>query len=637
MAYVLWTRHLKHNPRDPNWPDRDRFILSAGHGSMLIYALLFLTGYDLSLDDIKEFRQWGSRTPGHPEYGITPGIETTTGPLGQGFGNAVGMAIAERWLAATYNQPDQAIVDHYTYVLVGDGDLMEGVQSEAASLAGHLGLGKLIVLYDDNRISIDGSTDLAFTEDRGRRFEAYGWHVQTVDGHDLEAVDTAISAAKLVTEEPSLIVARTHIGFGAPNKQDTAAAHGAPLGADEVKLAKQALGIPPDEEFWVPAEVRESMNALARGAELQEGWEGRYERYAAAFPELASRLATSCSGGLGDDWEAAIPAFEPGTKVATRKASGMVLDAVAQKIPYLIGGSADLTGSVNTRFEGAQGFQRDNPSGRYIYYGVREHAMGAAMNGMVLHGGVRPYGGTFLVFSDYMRPSIRLAALMEIPVTYVFTHDSIGLGEDGPTHQPVEHFMALRTIPNLWVMRPGDATETAEAWRAALKRTDGPTALCLTRQGTPVLERGGDSGFASAAGVARGGYVLADAERDGQTVAPDIILIATGSEVYPCIEARHRLAQQGTAVRVVSLPCFELFDAQAEEYRHAVLPPGIKARLAVEAGVSFGWERYIGDSGGTVSLDRFGASAPGDRNMREFGFSGENVAARAAELLASIE
>ncbi len=634
MAYVLWTRHLQHNPADPAWPDRDRFVLSAGHGSMLIYALLHLTGYDLSLEEIKNFRQWGSKTAGHPEHGLTPGVEATTGPLGQGFGNAVGMAIAQRWLAATFNRPGHEIVDHYTYVLASDGDLMEGVQSEAASLAGHLGLGRLIVLYDDNRISIDGSTDLAFTEDRGRRFEAYGWHMQRVDGHDLESVDTAIAAAQRATEAPSIIVARTHIGYGAPNKQDTASAHGTALGPDEVRLAKETLGIPADAEFWIPDEVRDHMGAaVERGRALQLAWEGRLAAYAEAYPDLANIFGSAIAGELPAGWDEALPSFEPGQNMATRKASGAILKGVAARIPYLVGGSADLTPSNNTQFDDDESFQRDNPTGRYIHFGVREHAMGAALNGMVLHGGLRPYGGTFLIFSDYMRPSIRLAALTGIPVAYVFTHDSVGLGEDGPTHQPVEHFMALRAIPNLWLVRPADASETVEAWRIALERKDGPIALCLTRQALPVLDRGAKSGIASAEGVARGGYVLAEARKDGRRVTPDVILIGTGSEVHACLEARLLLSEKGLAARVVSLPCFALFDAQPMDYRDEVLPPAVRARLSVEAGISRGWDRYIGDCGESVSLERFGASAPGERNMHEFGFNGENVARR-AEVLA---
>ncbi|HEU4565004.1 MAG TPA: transketolase [Gemmatimonadaceae bacterium] len=627
MAYVLWSRHLRHDPLDPRWPDRDRFVLSAGHGSMLLYALLHLTGYDLPLEELKRFRQWGSRTPGHPEYGHTPGVETTTGPLGQGFGNAVGMALAERWLAGTFPDAPRPVVDHYTYVIASDGDMMEGVSSEAASLAGHLGLGRLIVLYDDNHISIDGSTDLAFTEDVGARFAAYGWHVQRVDGHDPAQVDAALHAARAEETRPSLIAARTHIGFGSPHKQDSAAAHGAPLGAEEARLTKRALGLPDAAEFWVPDDVREAMRAaIPRGAALRQEWEEKLDAYRRSAPERFRLLAAALTGELPAGWEDALPSFAPPAPLATRKASGTVLNALALRIPTLIGGSADLAESNATELKGAGSVQRGAYAGRNIHFGVREHAMGAMLNGLTLHGGVRPFGATFLIFSDYMRPAIRLAALMRLPVAYVFTHDSIGLGEDGPTHQPVEQLMALRAIPNLWVVRPCDAAETAEAWRIALERADGPAALVLTRQNLPVLDRSAGSELAAASGARRGGYVLADSPLGA---VPDVILIGTGSEVHLCLDARRVLAADGIGARVVSLPCTELFDAQPEGYRDAVLPPAVAARVAVEAGITHGWERWVGPAGEIVGLDHFGASAPGDQLMREFGFTAEHVVRRA--------
>ena len=638
MAYVLWTRYLRHNPADPHWPGRDRFVLSAGHGSMLLYSLLHLTGYDLSLDDLKQFRQWGSRTPGHPEYGHTPGVETTTGPLGQGFGNAAGMALAERWLAATYNTPEHQPIDHFTYVIAGDGDLMEGISSEAASLAGHLALGRLIVLYDSNRISIDGSTDLAFTEDVGARFAAYGWQVQHIDGNDPAEVNAALAAAHADADHPSLIVARTNIGFGSPNRVDTALAHGQPLGPTESKLAKAQLGLPIDQTFYVPDDVRAHMaTARARGSVWQIEWQRGFEAFRAADAARAAALEGALRGDLPAGWTDAIPTFDPSKPMATRKASGTVLNALAKRVPLLVGGSADLSESNNTILNGVEAFAPGHYAGRNIHFGVREHAMGSMLNGMSVHGGLRPYGGTFLIFSDYMRPAIRLAALMKQPVVYVFTHDSIGQGEDGPTHQPVEQVMSLRLVPNLTVIRPADATETAVAWQLALEQKHGPTALVLTRQDVPTLDRAASSGYASAEGVRKGAYVLADASRSGNGSGPDVILIGTGSEVHPALAARELLAAEGIGVRVVSMPSMSLFEAQPESYRHQVLPPEVRAVLSVEAGVAHGWERYIGAEGESVSLDHFGASAPGKRLMTEFGFTGEHVAERARAVLRRLE
>ncbi|MGC8786229.1 MAG: transketolase [Anaerolineae bacterium] len=624
MAYVLWTRFLKHNPANPTWPDRDRFVLSAGHGCMLLYSLLHLTGYDLPLEELKQFRQWGSRTPGHSEHGKTPGVETTTGPLGQGFATGVGMAIAERMLAARFNRPGHTIVDHYTYAIVSDGDLMEGVASEAASLAGHLRLGKLIYLYDDNKITIEGSTDLAFTENVAARFEAYGWHVQRVDGHDLHAVEAALRAAQAEERRPSLIIARTHIAYGSPNKQDSAEAHGAPLGEEEVRLTKQALGWPTLEPFYIPeAALAHFRRALEAGSAAQAAWQARFAAYEQAYPELAAEWRRVMSGELPEGWEQYLPAFDPSAgPMATREASGKVLNALAPHIPELVGGSADLAPSNLTYLAGMGDFQAANRGGRNLHFGVREHAMGAILSGIALHGGLRPYGGTFLVFSDYMRPAIRLAAMMELPVIYVFTHDSIGLGEDGPTHQPVEHLASLRAIPYLTVIRPADATETVEAWKVALEHRSGPVALALSRQKLPIIDR---SIYARADGLARGAYILADAS-SGHV---GLILIATGSEVHLALEARAALEQQGIGTRVVSMPSWELFEAQPQEYRDSVLPPHVTARLAIEAGVSQGWCRYVGAQGDVVSIERFGASAPYKVLFKEFGFTVENVVERA--------
>lgn len=627
-AYALWTRFLKHDPKDPGWPDRDRFVLSAGHGSMLLYSLLHLTGYDLSLDELKAFRQLGSRTPGHPEYGLTPGVETTTGPLGQGFANGVGMAVAERFLAATFNRPEFPVVDHHTYAIISDGDLMEGISHEAASLAGHLGLSKLIYLYDDNGISIEGSTDIAFTEDVGDRFRAYGWFVSEVDGHDVDAVAEAIEVAQGEDERPSLIVCRTHIAYGSPNKQDDAAAHGAPLGEGEVARTKEQLGWPVDAQFWIPDEVLDVFRqAVADGGKAHEDWRELFVRYVEAYPEEAGLLEQLWGGELPEGWQDSLPTFTASDgPIATRKASGLVLNAIAGKLPTMVGGSADLAPSTKTMLDGYDGFQTDSWDGRNIHFGVREHAMGGILNGMALHGGLIPYGGTFLVFSDYMRPSVRLAALMELPVVYVWTHDSVWIGEDGPTHQPVEHLAALRAIPDLHVVRPADANETAAAWRSALERRDGPTALVLTRQSLDVV--GGDVGTILR-GAARGGYVL----REAPGGRPNVLLIASGSEVHLALEGQERLAEEGVQARVVSMPCWACFDEQPKRYRDEVLPPEVRARLAIEAGVSMGWERYVGQEGDVMGIDHFGASAPYKDLMKAFGFTAETVAERAVAVV----
>jgi transketolase len=627
-AYVLWTRFLNHNPTNPEWPNRDRFVLSAGHGSMLLYSLLHLTGYDLPLEELKQFRQWGSRTPGHPEYGLTPGVETTTGPLGQGFANGVGMAIAERFLAAQFNRPDFPIFDHTTYAIVSDGDLMEGISHEAASLAGHLKLGKLIYLYDDNEISIDGSTDLAFTEDVGARFRAYGWFVQEVNGHDREAIDAALQATHEEAERPSLIICHTHIAYGSPHKQDTAGAHGAPLGEDEVKRTKEALGWPPDAQFLIPEDVLTFYRqAVEVGREAEARWQETFDRYAGAHPEEAALLETLWAGDLPQGWVEQLPTFAPDDgPMATRKASGAVLNAIAADLPTLIGGSADLAPSNKTELKGYEAFQADTPEGRNFHFGVREHAMGGILNGMALHGGVIPYGGTFLVFSDYMRPSVRLAALSHLPVIYVWTHDSVWIGEDGPTHQPVEHLASLRAMPNLVTIRPADANETAVAWKVALERRGGPTGLVFTRQSLPIFD---PATVADAENLTRGAYILRDAV-DG---APDLILLATGSEVSLALEAQSLLDERGIAARVVSMPSWELFDAQERPYREAVLPPDVTARLAIEAGASQGWETYVGAEGDVMAIDHFGASAPYRDLMEAFGFTPQAVVERAIDLL----
>jgi len=621
MAFILWTRHLRHNPRNPKWAGRDRFILSGGHGSMLLYSLLHLTGYDVSLDEIKNFRQFGSITPGHPEYGLTPGVEVTTGPLGQGFGQGVGMGIAASHLAATFNKPGHEIIQSYIYGVITDGDLMEGVSSEAASLAGHLSLGRIIYLYDDNHISIDGSTDLAFTEDRAARFEAYKWHVQKIeDGNDVEAIDTAIRNAKR-DPRPSLICVRTTIGFGAPKKQGTAKAHGEPLGDEELNAAKENLGWPLEPRFLIPGEVMEFYReAVERGREAEADWKMRFEAYKRIHPALGAELERRLKGELPIGWDSDLPSFPTDAKgMATRASSGKVLDVLSTKLPELIGGSADLTPSNNTKFDGAGDFQKDNPMGRYLRFGVREHGMGAALNGINLFGGVIAYGGTFLIFSDYMKPAIRIAAISHAPTIFVFTHDSVGLGEDGPTHQPIEHLMALRAVPNLVVIRPADANEVSEAWKVAIARRDGPTALALTRQAVPTFEP------ASVETVSKGAYVLKDFG------TPEIILMASGSEVSLTLDAAKKLQEEGRGVRVVSFPSWELFEKQDEAYREFVLPKKIQARLAVEAGATLGWERYAKS---VIGLDHYGASAPYKVIFENFGFTVGNVVAKAKELIA---
>ncbi len=627
-AYVLWTRFLKHDPGDPAWPDRDRFVLSAGHGSMLLYALLHLSGYDLSLEEIAQFRQWGSRTPGHPEHGLTLGVETTTGPLGQGFANAVGMALTERFLAATFNKPTCALVDHYTYAIAGDGCLMEGISSEAASLAGHLGLGRLIVLYDDNGITIDGATSITFTEDVAARFRAYGWQTIAVDGHDRAAIEAALRQARAEEAHPSLILCKTHIAFGSPHKQDSSAAHGAPLGEEEVQLTKQALGWPAELPFFVPEAVRTHFVGQRPAWQAANAdWQARRQEYARLYPAEVEQFERALTGALPADWEERLPPLRDAGAEATRASSGAVLQALAPALPDLIGGSADLASSNETDLKGFGDLQAGHYAGRNIRFGVREHAMGALLNGMALHGGVRPFGATFLVFCDYMRPAIRLAALMGLPVIYVFTHDSIYVGEDGPTHQPIEHLAALRAIPHLTVIRPADANETTIAWKTALLHRSGPTALILGRQKLPILA---ETRAACVEGLPRGAYVLADAPAGKM----GLILIATGSEVSLALTARARLSELGVGVRVVSMPSWELFEAQEPAYRDAVLPPAVTRRLAIEAGIAQGWSRYVGRLGATVTIDgRFGASAPGNTVAATLGFTVESVVQRARALL----
>lgn len=624
-AYTLWTRFLKHNPKNPAWQDRDRFVLSGGHASMLLYSLLHLTGYDLSLDDIKHFRQWGSRTPGHPEYGHTPGVETTTGPLGQGVANAVGMAMAERHLAARFNRPGSEIIDHYTYVMCGDGDMMEGVASEAASLAGHLGLGKLICIYDDNKISIEGSTDIAFTENVGARFEAYQWQVLKVaDGNNVDAIAAAIEAARANTNQPSLIQVRTHIAYGSPNKQDTADAHGSPLGAEEICLTKKNLGCPENESFCVPDMALETfLKSVEKGLAAEAAWQKKLAAYKTEFPALADEMENSINATLPDGWDSAIPVFS-GDPVATRSASGKVLNAIAATLPTLMGGSADLAPSNKTEIAGTHDFQKGSYDGRNIRFGVRELAMGAILSGMSLHKGIRPYGGTFLVFADYMRPAIRVAALMKLPVIYIFTHDSIAVGEDGPTHQPVEQLASLRCIPELTVIRPADANETAAAWRHAILNTQGPVALLLSRQKLPVLAQT----VCAKNCLGSGGYVLSDC-----TDAPDIILIGTGAEVHLALGAQKTLAEKNISARVVNMPSWELFEKMPADYKDSVLPPAGPPRLVVEAGSPMGWERYAGTDGAIVAMHGFGASAPGSTVLAKFGFTVENIVQKAMALL----
>jgi transketolase len=628
LAYVLWTRHLRYNPANPAWIDRDRFVLSAGHASMLLYSVLYLTGYDVSLDDIKHFRQWESSTPGHPEYGYTPGVETTTGPLGQGLGNSVGMAIAEAQLAAMFNKSDHSVIDHHTYFIASDGDMMEGISHEASSYAGHLALGKLIGFYDDNHITIEGDTALTFGDDTAKRFEAYGWHVQRVeDANDLDALDKAIVAAKEVTDRPSLIVVRSHIGFGSPNKHDTAEAHGSPLGADEIKLTKEALGYPSQEPFYVAPEALAHWRTMKdRGAQLEQEWQSRYDAWKRGYLADAKELERRLHGELMDGWEDLIPTFtaENGN-VASRAASGAVLNSIAVKLPELVGGSADLASSTNTIVKGAPSISRDDYAGRNFHFGIREHGMGAVMNGMAVHGGFIPYGATFLIFSDYMRPAVRLAAIMKQHVIYVWTHDSIGLGEDGPTHQPIEQLSTLRAIPDFTLIRPADASETAEAWRAALKHKGGPVALVLTRQKLGFIDR---TRYASAAGVAKGAYVLSDA--DGG--APQVVLMSSGSEVALIVEAQKKLQDAGVRARVVSMPSHELFAAQSQEYRDSVLPPGVK-RVAIEAGHPMSWQRWVGGDGIALGLHRFGASAPYKELYEHLGITVDKVVESAKKLV----
>jgi len=629
VAYSLWMRHMRYSPADPGWFDRDRFVLSIGHASILQYALLHLTGYDLPIEQIQRFRQAGSIAPGHPEVHMTPGIETTTGPLGQGVANSVGMAMAEAHLAAVFNRPGHAIIDHRTWALCGDGDLMEGVSHEAASLAGHLGLGKLTWLYDDNKITIDGSTSISFTEDVAGTFAAAGWHVQDIGDHanDLGAIDTAIHAAVAETERPSLIILRSHIGFGAPHKQDTSSAHGEPLGEEEIRLAKRAYGWPEDAKFLVPDAVRTHMSAqVDRGRERVGDWNDRFTRYRAEYPALADDLATRIAGDLPADWDADIPTFDPADgSIATRAASGKVLAALAPRVATLIGGSADLAGSNKTRIDDSPDFSRETPEGRNVHWGIREHAMCAACNGLALHGGVRPYAATFFIFTDYARPSIRLAALMQLPVIYVMTHDSIGLGADGPTHQPVEQLASLRALPGLRVIRPSDANEVAEAWRLALERRDGPTMLVLTRQGIPILDRGE---LGAASGLRHGGYVVAREKAD----APDLVLISSGSEVQFALEARERLSAHGVQARVVALPGWGLFRAESAEYRASVLPPDVP-RVAIEAGATFGWSEWIQPGGAVLGVDRFGQSGSYADNYRDYGLTTDDLVRTALGVL----
>jgi len=634
LAYLLYTKHLRHNPANPAWPNRDRFVLSAGHACVLQYAALHLSGYDLSLDDLKQFRQWDSRTPGHPEHFITPGVETTTGPLGAGFSNAVGFAIAERFLADSFNRPGHEIVDHNVYAICSDGDFMEGISSEAASIAGQLGLGKLIFFYDDNHITIDGATSISFSADNvGQRLEAQGWHVQWVDdANDLGELDRAIEDAKAEHERPSLLVVRSHIAYGAPHLVDTAKAHGSPLGAEEVRAAKVALGADPDKDFFVPDEVYAHMGQLERGAALETAWNEQFKRWSIAFPEARGDWDLAWSGELRPGWQQALPEFESGggSAMATRDASHKVMQALEPYTPTMIGGSADLAESVRTEFPGAGLFAATH-SGRNIAFGVREHSMGGIVNGIALHGGmVKPYGSTFLIFSDYMRPAIRLSALGRVPALWIYSHDSIGLGEDGPTHQPIEHYMTLRAIPNLWFVRPADANEVSQAWKVAMERKDGPVVLALTRQKLPVFDR---SELGAASGVERGAYVLWQADEAKQ---PELIFIATGSEVAVALEAAKALFEQGVHSRVVSMPCWELFELQSEEYRESVLPSEVTTRLSIEAGISLGWQRWIGDRGASLAIDHFGASAPADELMKRFGFTAENAAAQAQALLARV-
>jgi len=631
MAYLVWDRYLRHNPRNPQWPGRDRFVLSNGHACMLLYSMLHLTGYDLSLDDLKQFRQWGSKTPGHPEYGLVPGAEVTTGPLGQGVANSVGMAIAQRWLAAQFDKGGHKLFDYRTYAFCGDGDLMEGVSNEAASVAGHLGLSNLIWFYDNNHITIEGDTSLAFTDDVATRFLGWHWNVFRVsDVNDLDLLDVAIKAAKRETSRPSLIIVDTHIGYGAPNRQDTKEAHGEPLGEDEVRRTKTVYGWPPDEHFLVPAEVKTYMGkAVERGAQWEKEWNADYSAWAKSFPDLAKTFDLMVKKELPAGWDKDIPTFPADAKgLATRESDGKVLNAVAKNVPWLLGGSADLYPSTKTLIDGAAGFEKDDYGGRNFHFGIREHTMGSILNGMALSG-LRPYGSTFFVFSDYMRPVLRLAALMDQPVIFIYTHDSFCLGEDGPTHQPIEHLMSLRAIPRLLVFRPADANEMAETWRYIMPLKTRPVAFALTRQAVPTFDR---TKYAPASGLAKGAYVMADS---GGT--PDIILIGTGSEVQLCVGAYEKLTAEGVKARVVSMPCWELFEEQSPEYKAQVLPPAVRARLAVEAGTSFGWREFVGNDGMVVSHDDFGASAPMKDLLKHFGFTVENVLAKAREVMQKVK
>ncbi len=632
MAYVLWTRFLRHNPKNPKWKNRDRFLLSAGHGSMLLYSLLYLTGYDLPLEEIKRFRQWRSKTPGHPENVLTPGVEITTGPLGQGFANGVGMAMGSAHLGAKFNKAGFPLIDHFVYAIVSDGDMMEGVASEAASLAGHLKLGKLIYLYDDNQVTIEGATSLAFSEDVPKRFEAYGWHTQTVsDGNDLQSIDEAIRKAQSVSDRPSLISVKTIIGYGMPTA-GTRKAHSDAPGEEAVRETKRRLGWPEDKQFFVPDEaLAHFREAISRGAKLEQEWNSFLEEYQHQYPELGRMWSAMMDGELPADWERHLPKFENAKPMATRAASGEVINALAPHLPMLIGGSADLGVSNNTDIKDGGHFEAGSYEGRILHFGVREHAMGSTLTGISLNGGLLPFGGTFMTFSDYMRPAIRLAALSEAQVVYVFTHDSVGLGEDGPTHQPIEHLAALRAIPHLFVIRPADPAEVSEAWRIAILRRHAPTALALTRQKVPIIDR---TRYAAAEGLRRGAYVLAEAEdAQGGKVDPQLILIATGSEVSLAFDARETLQKDKVPTRVVSMPCWEIFEEQTRAYRDEVLPPKVPARLAIEAGVCQGWDRYVGPKGDVVCLNRFGASAPGDVALRELGFNVDNVLKRAKALL----
>ena len=627
VAYVLWSKFLKHNPKNPNWFDRDRFILSAGHGSMLLYSLLHLTGYDLSVEELKNFRQLESKTPGHPEYGHTPGVETTTGPLGQGLGTGVGMAMAEEFMAKTFNKSDYKLIDHFTYAIVSDGDLMEGISHEAASLAGHLKLSKLIYLYDSNRISIDGSTDLSFSDDTKSRFEAYGWDVQIIDGHDHDKIEEAIKKAQK-SDKPSLIECKTTIGFGSPNKEGTADSHGAPLGDDEIRLTKENLGAEPDKKFHIPEDVKEHMlKAIELGAEHENNWKQQLTEYERTYPVDGVTFGKFVNRTMPDDWEQILPQFDADPKgMATRKSSGVVLNHIAKHIYNLVGGSADLTGSNNTNLDGEQIFNHLNRTGRNLHYGVREHAMAAAMNGMALHGGIIPYGGTFLVFSDYNKPSIRIAALSKIPSLFVFTHDSIGLGEDGPTHQPIEHLAALRATPNVHVFRPADANETAYCWKSAIENSEGPSLLVLTRQSLPTLDR---SEYGAANGTERGAYVIKKENRKDV----DLIFIATGSEVHIAIDTAKLIEEKGYSVRVVSMPCVELFEEQTADYKESVLPDSVQFRVSIEAASTFGWHKWVGSKGLTIGIDQFGISAPYEQAYDYFEITPEKISKKALTLL----